>query len=78
LIGIALVVKSVTEKGPTVTVIFDNAEGMEAGKTKVKYKDVEIGSIQAITLSKDLRHVIVNVQLARDAEKFATRGARFW
>ena len=58
LIGVALVVKSVTDKGPVVTVTFNNAEGIEAGKTKVKYKDVEIGVVQAVALSADLRHVI--------------------
>ncbi len=78
LIGVALVVKSVTDKGPTVTVTFSNAEGMEAGKTKVKYKDVEIGSIQAVALSKDLQHVIVTIELTKQAEKFASRGTRFW
>lgn len=78
LIGVALVARSITEKGPTVTVSFNNAEGMEAGKTKVKYKDVEIGSVQAITLTKDLQHVMVNIQLTREAETFATRGTRFW
>jgi paraquat-inducible protein B len=78
LIGVALVVKSITEKGPTATVTFTTAEGLEAGKTKVKYKDVEIGSVQAITLSKDLRHVIVNIQLTKEAERFATSGTRFW
>ncbi|EEA03115.1 Mammalian cell entry related domain protein [Burkholderia sp. H160] len=78
LIGVALVARSVAEKGPVVTVTFNNAEGMEAGKTKVRYKDVEIGSVQAITLSGDLRRVIVSIQLSKEAEKFATRGTRFW
>ena len=78
LIGIALVARSISEKGPTVTVSFNNADGMEAGKTKVKYKDVEIGSVQAITLTKNLQHVMVKIQLTREAEKFATQGARFW
>jgi paraquat-inducible protein B len=78
LIGVALVVRSISEKGPTVTVSFNSAEGMEAGKTKVKYKDVEIGSVQAITLTKDLQHVMVNIQLTKEAENFATRGTRFW
>ncbi|MFP3553383.1 MlaD family protein [Paraburkholderia sp. SIMBA_049] len=78
LIGVALVVRSVAEKGPVVTVTFNNAEGMEAGKTKVKYKDVEIGSVQAVKLSSDLRRVIVSLQLSKDAAKFATQGTRFW
>jgi len=78
LIGIALVVKSVSETGPTVTVTFNNAEGLEAGKTKVKYKDVEIGSVRTITLSKDLRHVHVQVQLTKEGARFATEGSRYW
>ncbi|MEX3975387.1 intermembrane transport protein PqiB [Paraburkholderia caribensis] len=78
LIGVALVAQSVAAKGPVVTVTFSNAEGMEAGKTKVKYKDVEIGSVQAVKLSSDLRRVIVSIQLSKDAEKFATQGTRFW
>src|SRR5690349_17915720 len=72
LIGVALVAQSVAAKGPVVTVTFSNAEGIEAGKTKVKYKDVEIGSVQAVKLSSDLRRVIVSIQLSKDAEKFAT------
>src|SRR6202045_2242958 len=78
LIGVVLVVRSITEQGPTVTVTFNNADGMEAGKTKVKYKDVEIGSVQAITLTKNLQQVMVKIQLTREAEKFATQGTRFW
>src|ERR1700754_1755093 len=54
LIGLALVIKSVTEKGPTITITFTSAEGLEPGKTKVKYKDVDVGSVKNITLSKDL------------------------
>ncbi|AOI62111.1 mammalian cell entry protein [Burkholderia territorii] len=78
LIGLALVVKSVAEKGPTVTVTFANAEGLEAGKTKVRYKDVEIGSVQAIKLTNDFKRVVVTLQLAKEADKFATRNTRFW
>lgn len=78
LIGVALVARSITERGPTVTVTFTSAEGIEAGKTKARYKDVEIGSVQSVTLSKDLHHVLVTIQLTKDAERFATRDTRFW
>ncbi|ASV99284.1 intermembrane transport protein PqiB [Paraburkholderia aromaticivorans] len=78
LIGIALVVKSVTERGPAITIVFDNAEGLEPGKTQVKYKDVEIGSVKAITLSKDQTHVEIAVQLTKQAENFAVKDTRFW
>ncbi|GAB7540267.1 PqiB family protein [Burkholderia sp. 3C] len=78
LIGIGLVVKSVFDRGPEVTISFRNAEGLEPGKTQVKYKDVEIGTVKTIKLSKDFSHVLVNVQLKKEAEDFAVKGTRFW
>jgi paraquat-inducible protein B len=78
LIGVALVIKSVSGKGPTITISFVSAEGLEPGKTKVKYKDVDVGSVKTITLAKNLSHVIVEVQLTKEAEDFAVKGTRFW
>ncbi|AIO34208.1 MlaD family protein [Burkholderia pseudomultivorans] len=78
LIGIGLVIKSVRERGPEVTISFHSAEGLEPGKTQVKYKDVEIGMVKTIKLSKDLSRVLVQVQLKKEAEDFAVKGTRFW
>ncbi|WP_027816837.1 PqiB family protein [Paraburkholderia bannensis] len=78
LIGVALVVKSVAMRGPTITISFMTAEGLEPGKTKVKYKDVDIGSVRAIKLSPNLSHVLVTVELTKDAENFAKKDSRFW
>lgn len=78
LIGVALVVKSIATRGPTITITFASAEGLEPGKTKVKYKDVDIGSVRAIKLSPNLSHVLVTVELTKDAEAFAVKDSRFW
>ncbi|AOJ61663.1 mammalian cell entry protein [Burkholderia ubonensis] len=78
LIGIGLVIKSVRERGPEITISFRSAEGLEPGKTQVKYKDVEIGIVKTITLSKDLARVLVDVQLKKETEDFAVKGSRFW
>ncbi|RBJ74854.1 mammalian cell entry protein, partial [Pseudomonas sp. MWU12-2534b] len=78
LIGLSLVIRTVAATGPTISVTFANAEGLEAGKTKVRYKDVDIGSVQAITLTPDFKRVVVSIQLTRDAARFANRDTRFW
>ncbi|MGF6634686.1 intermembrane transport protein PqiB [Paraburkholderia sp. MM6662-R1] len=78
LIGIALVIRSVTERGPVITISFISAEGLEPGKTKVKYKDVDVGAVKTITLSPDLSHVLVQVQLTKEGGKFAVKDSRFW
>ena len=55
------------ERGPTIVLTFKTAEGLEAGKTAVKYKDVQIGTVQAIRLAPDRSHVRVPVQLDKEA-----------
>ncbi|SPB15104.1 paraquat-inducible protein [Caballeronia novacaledonica] len=78
LIGVILVVKTVSSRGPTVTISFVSAEGLEPGKTKVKFKDVDIGTVKSITLSKDHSRVLVDVQLTKEATDFAVKDTRFW
>ncbi|WP_300751772.1 MlaD family protein [Janthinobacterium sp.] len=78
LIGAVLVTKSILDQGPTVTVSFKSAEGLEPGKTKVKYKDVDIGQVRAINLGDDLSKVLVTIDMSKDARRFATADTRFW
>jgi paraquat-inducible protein B len=78
LIGGWLIYKAISEKGPEITITFNTAEGLEAGKTKIKCKDVEIGLVVEITLSKDLAQVIVKAQLVREAESYLSENSRFW
>jgi paraquat-inducible protein B len=78
LIGGWLVYKALSEKGPTVTITFLTAEGLEAGKTKIKYKDVEIGQVESIDLAKDLDHVIVTAEMHKDAGPYLSENTRFW
>jgi paraquat-inducible protein B len=78
LIGGWLAYKAISEKGPTITITFSTAEGLEAGKTKIKYKDVEVGQVEAIKLSKDLTHVEVTAELVKGAEDYLMENTRFW
>ena len=78
LIGAGLAAKSILDQGPTVTVSFKSAEGLEPGKTKVKYKDVDIGQVRAINLGEDLSRVLVTIEMSKEARRFATADSRFW
>ena len=70
--------KALSEKGPKITITFKSAEGLEAGKTKIKYKEVEVGLVDAITLSKDLSNVIVKANLVKGSEAYLKDKTRFW
>ncbi|MBW2643857.1 MAG: MCE family protein, partial [Deltaproteobacteria bacterium] len=78
LIGGWLAYKAITEKGPTITITFKSAEGLEAGKTKIKFKDVEVGQVEEIHLSPDLSHVMVTAQLMKQAKDYLSENTRFW
>jgi len=77
-IGGWLVYKAVSEKGPTVTITFKSAAGLEAGKTKIKYKDVELGQVTSIELDDELSQVILKAELVKKAENFLSQNTRFW
>ena len=77
LVGLSLVVSNWLQAGPEVTLSFQSAEGLDAGKTPVKYKNVVIGRVGKIDLSSDRSHVLVTVALEKSAEGFATKDTRF-
>ena len=70
--------RTYTQQGPLVTVSFQTAEGLEAGTTKVRFKDVDIGRVEAIELSEDLSTVRVHARLSHTVAGFLTDGTRFW
>ena len=78
LIGGWLAVKAVLEQGPTITISFLTGEGLEAGKTKIKFKNVDIGVVKSVTLSRDHRGVIATAELAKDASSMLVDDTRFW
>lgn len=77
-IGGWLAYKAISEKGPTITITFATADGLEAGKTKIKFKDVEIGQVESIVLSEDASRVVVSAQMVKGIEPYLTDHTKFW
>ncbi|MGZ8227040.1 MAG: PqiB family protein [Methylococcaceae bacterium] len=73
-----LVYKSISEKGSAITINFPTAEGLEVDKTKIKYLDVEVGKVTAITINEDLKTIQVIAQMNSDAEDYLKEKTRFW
>ncbi|NVN89281.1 MAG: MCE family protein [Desulfuromonadales bacterium] len=78
LIGLSLAIKSYMDRGPVITIIFKSGEGIEAAKTKIKYKDVQIGEVKSVTISKDRSHVVVTAEFKKDAEGLLVEDTLFW
>ncbi len=78
LIAAWLVWDTLSKRGPTIVISFDTAEGLQAGQSHVKHKEVDMGLVSSVALSRDLQHVDVTVQMNREAEPLLTDKTKFW
>ena len=78
LIGGWLIYKTISEKGPQIEITFKTAEGIKAGKTKIKYKEIDIGVVDSVGFSTDFSHVILSAAMEKGVEPFLGRDTRFW
>jgi paraquat-inducible protein B len=78
LVGAFVAWRAYSERGPLIEIAFETAEGLEAGKTRIKYKDVEVGLVEEIRLEPDLSEVRVRARMVKGAEGYLTDRTRFW
>ena len=78
LIGAWMLYDNLSGLGPTITLEMKNAEGIEAGKTLIKTRNVEVGRVEDVTLSEDMSHTIITARMKPDTERMLNDEARFW
>jgi paraquat-inducible protein B len=77
-IGISLLIRNWQNTGPQITISFLSGEGVQVGKTLVKYRDVAVGHVSAVVLSADHQTVVVSADLSKDAESLLRADTEFW
>ena len=78
LIAAGLVVRSFLQAGPLIVIEFRSAEGLEAGRTEVRFKEVVVGRVTKVSLHPDRKKVRVQVRLDKSVESLAVQDTRFW
>ena len=71
-------IKTLNQRGPLITITFASAEGIEAGRTRIMLRNVEVGMVEVLDLSRDLSHVEVHGRMRNDLKAHLTTGVRFW
>lgn len=78
LVGVGIAVQRILSEGPTIRITFETGEGIEAGKTAVKYKDIEIGTVTKVSMTDNHAHILVTAKMEKSAEGMLDSEARFW
>ena len=77
-IGAWIAIHAILDRGPEIHIVFQNADGIEAGKTPLRYRSVDVGQVRSMTLTPDHRSVIVTAQMSRGTESLLASDSRFW
>ena len=77
-IGGWLGIRTLHQRGPLITITFASAEGIDAGRTRVMLRNVEVGMVESLDLSRDLSNVEVHARVRNDLKDHLTTGTRFW
>src|SRR5713101_7354538 len=77
-VGAWVAVTRVLSEGPKITIVLQSAEGLDAGKTKIRYNGVDVGTVTTIRLSRDHRRVIATAQMAPRTDDFFVEDTKFW
>ncbi|MFV3386808.1 MlaD family protein [Pseudomonas sp. NY15364] len=68
---------SALQLGQQISIRVADGDGLQPG-TLVRYKGLEVGKVENLSLTDDLQAVILNVRITQAAEQIAREGSRFW
>lgn len=77
-IAVWLGYETLMTQGPLISITFQTANGLTAGKTRIKHKAVEIGQVKEIDLNDDFSGVVVRARIKKSAEPYLRSSTQFW
>jgi paraquat-inducible protein B len=70
--------RTISERGPAITISFRNAQGLQPGQTRIQHRNAEIGTVESLELSPDMSRVIVHARVSRNVEPYLNDNTRFY
>lgn len=77
-IALGVAWRTYSDRGPTIEIVLDNAAGVEAGQTTIRFRDVNVGTVESIALTPDLTRVVATARIRKDVAEYLDDSARFW
>lgn len=70
--------KAYSDRGVLIRIAFDNASGVVANETTVRYRDVVIGRVEDVGFAGDLSKVSVWARIDKEIAPYLDQDAAFW
>src|SRR5689334_21931365 len=72
-VGLWVAINTIRNQGPKITFVFHTAEGLEAGKTHIRYNGIEVGELSDIRISEDHKSVIATAKMHPKTDPFLVK-----
>ncbi len=73
-----LIWQNYSSRGALIEIAFDNASGVVAGETQMRYRDVSVGVVEEVNFTDTLAQVVVSVRVSETVAPFIDDDARFY
>lgn len=78
LIGAWLAYDTLSKRGPTIVITVPAGDGLVAGQSHVKHRDIDLGAVTKVALTSDHNRVEVTVEMISGTNELLTDTTRFW
>lgn len=78
IVSIGVAWRTYSERGTLIEIEFVEVAGIQVGETVLKFREVEVGRVEAVTFTSDLTRVLVSVRVDKDVAPFIDSDASFW
>ncbi len=77
-ISLAVAWRTYSDRGPMIDIVLGDAAGIEAGRTAVRFRNVNVGVVESLRFTPDLRNVIAEARIDKDMARYVDASAEFW
>jgi paraquat-inducible protein B len=67
-----------SQRGPLIYIEFSDASSVEANRTPLRFRGINVGRVESVVLTNDTQKVSVAARLTKEAKDLAVEGAKFW
>jgi paraquat-inducible protein B len=78
IISLAVAWRTYSERGPVIEIVFEDAAGIVAGQTRVRFRNMDIGLVEGLAFTDDLRQVVASARIDRDLSRYVDENSQFW
>ncbi len=78
LIGSWMVYHTWSNRGPEIQILFDTADGISIGTTKIKFRDVTVGKVTGLKLNSTFDGIEITARLNKGTDKLLKTDTAFW